>query len=368
MLPISESSTPIFIVGTGRCGSTMLSTMLRDHPAILSLSEFFTFVTDLGTRIPQAFPIGHVDREQFWRILSTCYPKQNIMLQHQVAMDEVLYPYTSERARYNAQTGVPALLQTTLPHLTSDHDHLFDEVQAFVMALAPATIQVQYQRLFTWLQRRFGRQRWVERSGSSLRVVARLYQHFPDAKFVHIVRDGRDCALSMSRHYGFRMVLIAFYLLEVLGCDPYEDTDRSGVEDLPDELYSFLPEHFDAEAFRTYDVAPSLYGHYWSGELLHGLATLAQIPQESVLTLHFEDFLSDPERPLRELISFIDPAYVDENWLCHAASLVRPVRSAWQTLPPLEQTQLERACQVGFDALQMFQERNIPVAISSAGV
>jgi hypothetical protein len=366
MYSLSDASAPVFIVGTGRCGSTMLSTMLRDHPAILSVSEFFTFVTDLGTRIPQAFPAGLVDGEQFWRILSTHYPKQNTMLQHGVAMDEVLYPYTSLQARYNAQTGVPALLQTTLPHLTPDHDRLFDDVQAFVSTLSPAPIQVQYQQLFSWLQLRFNRQCWVERSGSSLRVVARLHQHFPNARFVHIVRDGRDCALSMSRHYGFRMVLIAFYLLEVLGCDPYEDKDRTGVEDLPDDLYSFLPEHFDAEAFRSYEIAPSLYGHYWSGELQQGLATLAQMPDESVLTLQFEDFFSDAEGSLRELISFINPAYVDESWLHYAASLVRPVRSAWKTLPPLEQKQLERACQVGFDALEAFEHKSMS-AVRSAG-
>ncbi|MBA2396588.1 MAG: sulfotransferase [Ktedonobacteraceae bacterium] len=366
MYSLSDSGTPVFIVGTGRCGSTMLSTMLRDHPAILSLSEFFTFVTDLGTRIPQAFPAGFIDGEQFWRLLSTHYPKQNIMVQHGIAMDEVLYPYTSSHARYNAQTGIPAILQTTLPHLTPEHDRLFDDLQAFVLTLPPAPIHIQYQHLFGWLQRRFNRQCWVERSGSSLRVVARLRQHFPNARFVHIVRDGRDCALSMSRHYGFRMVLIAFYLMEVLGCDPYEDQDRSGAEDLPDDLYSFLPEHFEAEAFRSYEIAPSLYGHYWSGELQQGLATLAEIPEESILTLHFEDFFSDAERSLRKLISFINPAYVDESWLHYAASLVRPVRSAWQTLPPLEQKQLDRACQVGFEALEAFRRRSLS-AIRSAG-
>jgi putative sulfotransferase len=329
--------------------------MLRDHPAILSLSEFFTFVTDLGTRIPQAFPVGLVDGEQFWRILSTCYPKQTIMLQHELAMDEVLYPYTSSLTRYNMQTGVPALLQTTLPHLTSDHDRLFGEVQAFVMTLAPALIAVQYRRFFTWLQHRFSRQLWVERSGSSLRIVARLLQHFPGARFVHIVRDGRDCALSMSRHYGFRMVLIAFYLLEILGCDPYEEANRTHIEDLPDDLYAFLPEHFNGEAFRAYEIAPSLFGHYWTGELQQGLSTLAQIPQERVLTLHFEDFLTDPEKPLKKFMSFIGSAFVDENWIQHAASLVRPVRSSWKTLPPVEQLHLQRACQAGFEALEAFK-------------
>jgi hypothetical protein len=31
---------PTFVVGTGRCGSTMLSNMVREHPRILSLCDF----------------------------------------------------------------------------------------------------------------------------------------------------------------------------------------------------------------------------------------------------------------------------------------------------------------------------------------
>ena len=39
-------STPTYVVGTGRCGSTMLSNMLREHPKVLSISEFFGFVRE----------------------------------------------------------------------------------------------------------------------------------------------------------------------------------------------------------------------------------------------------------------------------------------------------------------------------------
>jgi hypothetical protein len=352
------SVSPVFVVGTGRCGSTLLSNIIRDHPALLSLSEFFTFVTDLGSRIPQAFPAGLVEASAFWSIVSTAYPQQNLMLRSGVVMDEVLYPFTSSTARFHAGTGVPAVLQTTLPHLTNDPDALFDEMEAFVRALPPAPVAEQYRRLFTWLMQCFGKQTWVERTGSSLRIVARLVEQFPEARFVHLVRDGRDCALSMSRHYGFRMMVIAFSLLELLGHDPFEDADRSTAEELPDDLYAFLPEHFDAEAFRHYQIAPSLYGHYWSGELIQGLATLAQLPPERVLTLQYEEILADPEQAIRTLLSFVHPSYVHEAWIGRAASVIHAPRSSWKTLSADEQRWLEAACQPGFRALQEPERRS----------
>ena len=345
---------PVFVVGTGRCGSTMLSNMLREHPAILSLSEFFALVTDFYTLLPQAFPEGTVQASQFWEILSTHYRKQNLMIRHDVVMDEILYPYKASTSRFNAETGVPAILQTTLPHLTDEHDALFDEVGQFVLSQPPALIGEHYKALFAWLQQRFKRQVWVERSGGSLRMITQLLQEFPTAKFVHIVRDGRDCAMSMSRHYAFRMALIALYLIMAMGYDPYESDDRSGVADLSDELHRFLPENFDAAAFRAYKVSPSLYGQFWSGELARGLSALSQVPPDRRLTLRFEDFLATPEESIRKLITFIDPQLADEAWIHRAASIVRPVHSSWQSLPAQEQAMLENACQPGFHALEDF--------------
>jgi putative sulfotransferase len=345
---------PVFVVGTGRCGSTLVSNILRTHPEVLSLSEFFTFVTDLGTLIPLAFPAGIIDATHFWRIISTCYHKQNLMLRAGVAMDEVLYP-CAPTSRFHAETGVPAILQTTLPHLTPEHDLLFDEVRDYVLTQPPAGIQQHYTRLFEWLQQRFQRRVWVERSGSSIRIIERLRRHFPHARFVHIVRDGRNCALSMSKHYGFRMVMLAFQLNEIMGCDPFEDDNRAGVVDLPDDLYPFLPEHFDPDAFRAYDAAPSLYGHYWSGEIIQGLEVLSQLPAEQVLTLHYEDFLNDCVTTTDRLIRFIEPTLADDHWLHQIGGLIHPARSAWEDLPEKEKAFLQAACAPGFAALEAFE-------------
>ena len=210
---------PAFIVGTGRCGSTMLSGLLREHPRVLSISEFFTLVTDLGGRIAESFPEGAIDADDFLRIMAVPHPKQTTMLRHGVAMDEVLYR-PSPGTRFSADEGVPAILQTTLPHLTPNPDALFDDVRAFVAAQPPAPVSAWYARLFGWLTRRFERRVWVELFGGSLRLIRRLAAAFPGARFVHLVRDGRGTAISMSRHLGFRMAFVAMILTEILGVDP----------------------------------------------------------------------------------------------------------------------------------------------------
>ena len=44
---------------------------------------------------------------------------------------------------------------------------------------------------------RCGRPCWVERSGSSIEYLEGLHAFFPEARFLHIHRDGPEAALSM---------------------------------------------------------------------------------------------------------------------------------------------------------------------------
>jgi putative sulfotransferase len=201
-----------------------------------------------------------------------------------------------------------------------------------------------------------GRTRWVERSGGALRIVARLARAFPDARFVHLVRDGRDCAVSMSRHFGFRMALVTAQLTEILGVDPYESSDRTFENDVPDVLASFLPERFDADAFRRYETAIPLCGHYWAGECVAGIAELAPL-QDRVLVLRYEDLLADPRRVLTRLSQFIGA--VDEAWVDRAAAHVRAPRSRWAELPARIVRDLTDACQPGFAALGNLYAREL---------
>jgi putative sulfotransferase len=345
-----ERPSPLFVVGTGRCGSTMLSDFLREHDRVLSLSEFFCLTTDFGGRIAQAFTPESVDAAQLWRHLAGAHPKQSTMVRHGVGIPEMLYQ-PGPSTRFSSETGVPALMQTTLPHLSPDAEALFSDVEAFVAGLPPAPMADHYARLFAWLTERFGKRIWVERSGGSLRIVRRLVQAFPGARFVHIVRDGRACARSMSRHYGFRMALIAMQLTEILGVDPYESSDRTYIGDVPDDLVPFLPEAFDGEAFRRWETPLPLCGHYWSGEIRAGVRELASLPEDRVLTMRYEDFLADPERSLSRLASFLGPEYVDDRWVRAAASKIRPSATKAESVDAAELRALDDACRPGFAAL-----------------
>lgn len=342
----------VFILGTGRCGSTLLSDMLRLHPGVASISEFFSFITDLGCRVSASFPAGPVTGAALWDIVGTAWPRQNLMLKHDVAMEEVIYPWRSSTSRFHGETGVPAIAQVTLPHISNTPDALFDEVRAFVLQLEPAPIGTQYQRLFEWLATRMGATSWVERSGGGLRIAKRLIAHFPQARFIHLVRDGRNTALSMSRHLGFRMVFASFQMMETLGVDPFESRDRRWEEDMADDLAALLPERFTRQAFLDFETPSPLCGHYWSGEVMEGLKALAALPAERVMTLRYEDFLAAPKESCRQLIGFIQPGTDAEEWVTRAAALVGSGRSAWQHLDAKTQKQLEHACQPGLEALR----------------
>jgi Sulfotransferase family len=343
----------VFIVGTGRCGSTLLSNVLRMHPAVTSISEFISFVTDLGSQVGSAFPEGEVDGAWLWQLIASPWPRQNLMLRHDVAMSEVLYPWREGTHRFNRHTGVPAISQVTLPHLTDDPDGWLDAIEPEVKAFTRAPVGIHLQRLFDLLAARDGGSVWVERSGGSLRVVHRLIAHFPDARFIHLVRDGRDTALSMSQHRGFKMVLACFQMLEMLGCDPFQSDDRRWEGDLPDDLAALLPERFTRQAFGDFAVPSPLCGHYWSGEIIEGLAVLDRLPPERLLTVRYEDLLDEPEPTLRRLLAYIlgTDAAAETAFLRHATTLVHRPASRWQAQAPRDREWLEAACKPGFEAL-----------------
>jgi len=59
-------------------------------------------------------------------------------------------------------------------------------------------------RFFGEYARRHGVTRWADKTPANVKVIGFIFEHFPRAKFVHIIRDGRDTCCSVlawSRQY-----------------------------------------------------------------------------------------------------------------------------------------------------------------------
>jgi putative sulfotransferase len=326
-----------FIVGSGRCGSTMLSDALRSHPQVLSLSEFFACLS------PSAFPTTSVDGAEFWRILATPRLKPNTLIRHGIPADEFIYP---GRGRFRPGS-IPAISLVTLPHLAADPDRLYDELAEVVPRWPADQPAAQYRRLFQWLLRRLGKAVVVERSGGSLRFVTSLRRFFPGARFLHLRRGGPATALSMSRHPSFRLAAVLSEIIRYTGADPYHEPSDRYAAALPPDLRAFLPDQFSADALRERDIPLARFGHLWSRQIVEGVAALAAVPPSCQASMSYEAVLTAPERELTELARFVG-ADLDEAWLKEAAAGVDPARSRGDRgLPEPARTELIRACAPG---------------------
>jgi len=334
---------PVFIVGTGRCGSTMMSNLVRLHPRLLSLSELFTSLAG------RAFTLGDIDGERFWRLLTTLSPIADKMLAKGGAMEEVLYSF-GDGARFGPD-DIPPILVTTLPHLTRDPEALYDEMEPFLRGAGRAPLGQHYRYLFEWLCRRFDRARVVERSGSSLPFVPALARLFEGATFVHLYRDGRDAAISMQRHPFFRLNVRFAGLFERFGLDPYRPPLLFGTSRLYPLLEAVTGRFLPIERWLAEPPPLETLGRYWSRTIVSGAAFLDALEPRRVLRLRYEDILARPREELTRLMDFLGPEYADSGWLTQASTIPRRPSSNWQTLPLDQQRVLTEACRPGLALL-----------------
>lgn len=343
----TPSQTPLFIVSTGRSGSTMLSELLSSHPDILSLSELFNALHPLG------FRKDPVDGPNFWSVLSEPRARHTAwlrLMERGLVIDEVRYPLAS--ALRFRETGIPPLLAMTLPLLTDDPDGLHEELRVFVQSLPEDRVHQQYLRVFQWLCTHLGRRFWCERSGASLGLVHPLSHFFPAAKFIHVFRDGREFAVSARRFPLMRMGMIGAMFKRRFGTAPYLAPAYQVPEDLPPEWRGLVPESFDVDVFRNFPLPIEPIGAAWSEMIAVGLKLLGNVPAERVLHVRYESMLDAPEAELRRIVRFMHPELDDSTWLAKAAARVRKNPPKWMALPVDERARLELACAPGMELLR----------------
>jgi hypothetical protein len=151
MLEEGDSPGRIFVVGFPRSGTTLLQALLASHPRVLSLPETFFF--DRLVPVPQ-----------WTRALKRPSQPKRARLDTLAARDRRLAPWKGRAAIPDPLAGL----------LT----------QRFVAALDE---ELERGALDAWL----------EKTPSHLHRIPLITRHVPDARFVHIVREGLPAVSSL---------------------------------------------------------------------------------------------------------------------------------------------------------------------------
>jgi hypothetical protein len=312
--------------------------MIGEHPGVLSVFEFFT-----GLDMTKRFSHEPVDGEALASLISQEHPFVTMVIRRGHKVEEITYPFSAS-SRYQRDDALPWILVSALPRLSDDPDTLFDEVVAFAASLPRQHLTLHYRQLFEWLARRLSRSCWIERSGSSIDYLASLHEFFPEARFLHIHRDGHEASLSMREHAAYRLAISLLYQLpadETPAIADLRSIDTPAAPEANDPISQLLASRPPVEYF----------GRYWTQELLHGFRALTKLNAGQYAEVRFEDLVSQPQETMRAIAEFFE-LESDGGWIERAAALVRGVPpTRFDTLPHDEQERLAEACRPGMTLL-----------------
>jgi hypothetical protein len=65
---------------------------------------------------------------------------------------------------------------------------------------APAEV---FDQILGWFAHKVGKEIWCEKTPMHALHIAAIAEALPTSRFVHIIRDGRDCAASFGRRWGY---------------------------------------------------------------------------------------------------------------------------------------------------------------------
>lgn len=213
---VTDARPFLFIVGSGRSGTTLMRAMFNAHPALAVMHE------------------GHV-----------------------------VAALARHRKRYEAWD------ERAVAHFTAD---LFDdvnfrridlprnEVAEVLRSPLPLNFSDAIRRVFSLYAKREGKPRYGDKTPGYVLAMPLLGKLFPEAMFVHVIRDGRDVATAFSD-------------------------------------VSFGP-HNVAEA-----------AIYWRRRVRSGRRAGRNLGLRRYCEVRYDDLVDEPERVLRRLCSFVDLSF-----------------------------------------------------------
>jgi hypothetical protein len=311
---MSPADPCAIIISTGRCGSTLLSTLIAEEPETLSVSESLGPLVSHLARLPATRDITGAE---YWSLLSEPHTRRQ----------ETARIWSVFR-EFGPGDGIPPIMLVTLPGISADPGRLFATLAGRVPHFPPRPLAVQHKTLLDLLAALAGKRRWVERSGASSSVAEPLLRAMPDARFVYLSRNVADTARSMSKHIAFRFALARFEFHQRYGADPYNPEEAAAVPDaasLPPELRRLLPGQVTAEALHDLGRDRTRFEAMCATMMDLAEQALAAAPPRHLHRIRYEDLVASPLAELTALggfLGFANPA----AWAAATAHQVRPSR------------------------------------------
>jgi hypothetical protein len=222
-------SGPIFVVGCPRSGTTLLQYILRAHPHISMATGESHFIIPLSRRLAEFGDLATPEGQR--RILA--------------AMEQ--------QSR--------SFLETDLHGMHYGRDRLVTRFQELRVHTYPALIDA----LFMENARGEGKARWADKTPWYVLHMERLIELFPEARFVHLIRDGRDVALSLFRR------------------------------------------RHDFQVYNTYCAA-----RYWEIYVARGREIGSRLPHGVYQEFYYEQLINEPRGFLQRLCDFLGEEYSDD--------------------------------------------------------
>ena len=227
--PTSARRAPVFIVGAARSGTTLLQQMLDHHPSFAIPWESH-FIIDFHMCLGRFGDLNDIrNREALIRAIGR-------------------YANVSWKEREDGE-WIPGL----------------NDNAARLAEIAPPTYAGVVDTIYGFFASQRGAPRWGDKTPGYVDSLHVLHSMFPAARFIHIIRDGRDCAASL--------IPMSFG---------------------PNTAY--------------------LAARKWRKCVQHGL-NFAEKHPEAIYTIRYEDLIDQPEKYLREICTFVgeefQPAMLD---------------------------------------------------------
>ncbi len=326
-----------FIIGTGRCGSTILSKMLDVHPEVCVLSEFLVALDAVrkfgerrvdGAELAEICDCGLRSTGEFKKIVRHLKTPE-------IQFDLEAPPPGVSPSNY--RDGVyPELILLPLATLFDDPTEAFDELVSFAAAQPTRLLSEQLVALFEWATQRAGKRLWIERSGGTLAQLPELIELFPSARFLHLHRDPLDVARSMRAHNHMRLFALSHYGLRTQDGLGWEDLDETDLRDEGD-MSARLRALFEL------DVPLEIFLRDWNEMVLRGFASVKRLGVDQYAEVSFEDLQAEPRRVLGQIVAFFDLPEGDA-WMDEAIALLTPGRAGRAEPSDEEAEMIRRIC------------------------